>query len=573
LTDREHAAETAQEWPPRRWAALAVLLVAAFMDLLDTTIVNVAIPSIRDDLDTSYAAVQWIVAGYLLAFAVGLITGGRLGDIVGRRRAFLWGVVAFGLTSLASGLAPSEGALVAARILQGLAAAVMIPQLLSIVQVNFPRDEQRKALAIYSSVAGVAVMSGPLMAGVLLDVFDLSWRSIFLINVPVSVAVLFAGAALIPESRAPDARVDLGGMLLVTAALFALVFGVIQGRELDWPAWLFGLMAASIPLFALFAAYERRFERRGGSPLVSLSLFRVRAFSGGILVVLVFFSGIVGFFLAFTVFLQLGLGYSPLDSALTTFPSSIGVVVASQVSAKLVPRFGRRVLQGGAVLMAVAMAGIVLVVGENGGALAPWDVRPVIFAFGFGMGLILPSLADAIIAGVEERNAGAASGVVNTGMQVGNAVGVAIIGVILFSSLGSHAPESAAGAERDLAREVAAAGLPAGAQREVLASFRACFVDRARQKDPAEVPASCHGQAPAATPAAARERVSAALDGAGERAREDNFVESIQRALVYAIAVFAITFALLFLLPAGGRRAREAAPEAVPAPIPEGGAA
>ena len=556
-------------YPARRWAALAILITAGFMDLLDTTIVNVAIPAIRTSLDASYAAIQWIVAGYLLAFAVGLITGGRLGDIFGRKRVFVIGVVAFGLTSLASGLAQSPAMLVGSRVLQGLAAAVMVPQILSFVQVSFPRDEQRKALAIYTSVAGVAVMSGPLMAGVLLDVFDFSWRSIFLINVPVSAVVVLAAVAIMPESRAPGApRLDPGGVALISLALFALVFGVIQGRQLDWPAWVFVLMAASLPLFAAFAAYELRVERRGRSPLVSMTLFAERAFSSGIVVVLVFFSGIVGFFLAFTVFLQLGLGYSPLDSALTTFPSSVGVVIASQVAAKATPRFGRHVMSFGALLMAAGMAGLIWSVDRNGGGLEPWDVRPIIFAFGFGMGLILPSIADAVIAGVEERHAGAASGVVNTGMQVGNALGVAIIGVILFSAIGSHAPASAARAAPDVSQRLEALDVPPAARAEVQRQFRACFVDRARQRDPAGVPASCRAGVSSQLPPPVRQRVRGALASAGRHAREDDFVASIKRALLYPVGVFVATFGLLFLLPVGTGRSATGRGEAAEGPEP-----
>ena len=536
---RNEVDATAPAWSPRRWTALAILVAAGFMDLLDTTIVNVAIPAIRDDLDANYAALQWVVAGYLLAFAVGLITGGRLGDIFGRKRVFLIGVVAFGLTSLASGLAPTPGVLIASRVLQGLAAAVMIPQILSIVQVSFPRSEQPKALALYSSVAGVAVMSGPLLAGVLLDVADWSWRSIFLINVPISAIIFVAALRVVPESRSSEARrLDLGGVVLVTAALLALVFGVIQGRELDWPGWLIALMIASIPLFALFALFERRVERGGRSPLVALSLFSERAFSSGLLVVLVFFSGTVGFFLGFTVFLQLGLGFSAIESALTTFPSSIGVVVASQVSAKLAPRWGRNVLSAGALISAIAMAVIVWTIDRQGAGLAAWDIRPVIFFFGFGMGMTLPSLVDAIIGCVHERHAGSASGVLNTGIQVGNAMGVAIIGAILFAAVGSHAPQSAADVRPQLERDLAAAGVPAAQRTRAIEGFEACFVDRSRQKDPAAVPASCRGARTEATAAA------------GTRAREENFVVAIQRALLYVVGAFGATFALLFLLPA-----------------------
>jgi EmrB/QacA subfamily drug resistance transporter len=541
----EAAPAAEREWPPRRWAALAILIAAGFMDLLDTTIVNVAIPSIRRDIHAGYAEIQWIVAGYILALAVGLITGGRLGDIAGRKRVFIAGVVAFGATSLASGLAPTAGVLVATRVLQGLSAAVMIPQILSVIQVSFPRREQARAIAAYSSVAGIAVMSGPLTAGVLLDVVHWGWRSIFLINVPVSAAVVVAALVIVPESRAAEARrLDATGVVLVSTALFALVFGLIEGRALGWPAWTFAAMAAAAPLLTLFGRHERRVHARGGSPLVSPALLAQRSFSSGIVVVVVFFSGIVGFFLAFTIFLQLGLGYSALDSALTTFPSSVGLALAAQVSGKLAPRLGRRLLAAGSLVMALATVGLIVTVRANGAGLAPWDVRPVILVFGLGMGLIIPSLADVILADVEERHAGAASGVLNTCMQVGNAVGVAIIGVILFSALGSHASSSAASVQPRLARQLAAAGVPAAERTRVVAGFRACFVDRAHEEDPAAVPPSCRHVAP---PAA-----TIPLADASKRGRAADFVASIQRALSYDVFVFAATFALLLLLP--GRR-------------------
>jgi EmrB/QacA subfamily drug resistance transporter len=545
-----------QEWSPRRWLALSVLLAAGFMDLLDTSIVNVAIPSIRGGLDANYADIQWIIAGYLLSVAVGLITFGRLGDIVGRKRVFLGGVVGFGIMSLCCGLAPDPAVLVLARVLQGLFAAAMIPQILSMIQVSFPRREQPRALALYSTMAGVAVMSGPLLAGLLLSGFGLSWRSIFLINVPVTVVVAVATIAIVSESRVPDARrLDLGGVALITAALFALVFGLIQGRELGWPSWVFAMIGAAVPLFALFAGYERRREGKGESPLVSLALFGERAFSAGLAVVLVFFSGVVGFFLAFTIFLQLGLGYSPLESALTTFPSSVGLILASLASTKLAPRVGRQILAAGALTMTAAMAALALTVHHYGAGLTAWNIRPVIFVFGLGMGLILPSLADVIISGVHERNAGTASGLINTGLQVGNAIGVAAIGVILFSAVGSHAQASAQAGTAQLSARLTALGLQADARERAVTGFRTCFVDKTKQEDPTVIPASCRpetGQLSAPLAEKLRETLTAAEVAAGK----DNFAASIQRALYYEMAVFSATFVLLFLLPRTKRTTR-----------------
>ena len=560
LSEHPHASlvrgTTGDSWSPRRWAALAVLLVAGFMDLLDTSIVNVAIPAINAELHANYAVIQWIIAGYLLAVAVALITGGRLGDLYGRKRIFLLGVVGFGLMSLCCGIAPTPTFLLIARVLQGLSAALMITQILSVIQVSFPREEQRKAVALYSSVAGVAVMSGPLAAGVLLNVLDLGWRSIFLINVPVSVAVILAAIAIVPDSRSAEARnLDLGGVALVSSGLFALVFGIIEGRELGWPAWAFALMATAIPLLAFFARYERRKELRGGSPLVSMALFRDRSFSAGLVVIVVFFAGIVGFFLAFTIFLQLGLGFSPLESALTTFPSSVGLVAASQASARLAPRLGRAVLAAGALVMAAAQVGLVLIVRSYGGQLSPWNVRPVIFVFGLGMGLIIPSLADVILAGVPKRNAGAASGVLNTGMQVGNAIGVAVIGVILFSAVGTHASSSVTTVAPQVSRQLAALKVPAAEREAAVRGFGQCFTDRAHEEDPSAVPASCRAVAGRQPPPAVRRSVQAVLATAETQARKDTFAAAVQLPLEYEVGVFLATMGLLFLLPRSARPA------------------
>jgi MFS family permease len=310
-------------------------------------------------------------------------------------------------------------------------------------------------------------------------------------------------------------------------------------------------MITAIPLLACFALYEQIRERAGRSPLVSMALFDDRSFSAGLVVVLVFFSGIIGFFLAFTVFLQLGLGYDPLQSALTTLPSSVGLIVAAQLSAKVAQRLGRSMLAIGAFVMAAAEVALILTIHHFGSRLSLWDVWPVIFIFGMGMGLIPPSLADVIIAGVHKRHAGAASGVINTGMQVGNAAGVAIIGVILFSVIGSHAGSSAARVTPQMTRQLSAIRLEASERVPVVQQFHTCFVDTAHQEDPAAVPPSCRQRSQ--LPPAVERRVDAVLISAATAARKDNFAVAIQRALLYEVAVFLATTGLLFLLPRARR--------------------
>jgi MFS family permease len=261
------------EFDPRRWAALAVALLAAFMDILDTTVVLVALPSIQRGLQVGASTLQWTVAAYTLAFALLLITGGRLGDSYGRKRVFLVGLAGFTVASVLTGTAQDAGMLVGSRALQGAMAALMVPQVLSFVQVEFPAAERARALAVYGMTFALGGMSGPLLGGLLTraDLFGLGWRPIFLVNLPVGLLALAAASALVRESRAiRPPRLDPVGALLMSAGLLALLYPLVQGHDLGWPAWTFALMAASVPVLALFAAWERRKTRRDGSPLVEL---------------------------------------------------------------------------------------------------------------------------------------------------------------------------------------------------------------------------------------------------------------------------------------------------------------
>src|SRR5580700_6540523 len=265
---------------PRRWLTLTILLLAAFMNLLDVSIVNIAIPSIQRDLHASYADVQWALAGYTLAYALVLITGGRLGDTFGRKRLFLIGVTGFTIMSALCGAAQSPGMLIACRVVQGAMGAIMVPQVLAVIQVIFPPRERIKALAGFGVTAGLGTVSGPLLGGLLIqhNLFGWDWRPIFLINVPVGIVAVIASAILVRESRAPrPPKLDPVGVLLISAGLLLLLYPLVQGRELGWPTWTIASMAVSAPVFALFVLYERVKSRADGSPLVELSLFRDRS--------------------------------------------------------------------------------------------------------------------------------------------------------------------------------------------------------------------------------------------------------------------------------------------------------
>ncbi|RFU84526.1 MFS transporter [Streptomyces triticagri] len=453
MTSRtSHAPATFDASPPsdrRRWFALAIVMTAAFMDLVDVTIVNIAIPSIQRDTGASFGQIQWITAGYALAFAAGLITGGRLGDIHGRKRIFLIGVAGFTAASALCGFAGSPEMLVASRILQGATAALMVPQVLSIVHATFPAHERGKVFGLFGAIVGLGAVSGPLLGALLTegDLFGLGWRPIFLINLPVGIAALVLGRTYILESRAPKAlRLDLVGVALVTVALLMLFYPLTRGRELDWPLWGYALMAGALVVLAVLVAYERRKTVRDGSPLIELSLFRVKSFSAGIAVQLTFGIALGIFFLVWTLYLQYGLGWSALHAGLTGVPFSVAVSVAAGISVqKLVPRFGRKVLQGGALIMASGVLQYLWEAGRYGAGISSWQMAPPLVVMGVGMGLIVAPLTDAVLSDVPREHSGSASGLVNTTMQMGNALGLGLVSVVFFGVIDEPLAPAAVG--------------------------------------------------------------------------------------------------------------------------------
>ncbi|MHA6762227.1 MFS transporter [Streptacidiphilus sp. PAMC 29251] len=433
---------TRQQTPdPRRWLALAVVMTASLMDMVDVTIVNIAVPSIQRDTGASFSAVQWITAGYALTFAIGLITGGRLGDIYGRKRLFLLGIGGFTLASALCGFAANPDMLVATRMLQGAAAALMVPQVLSIIHTTFAAEERGKVFGMFGAMIGLGAVTGPLFGALLTqwNLFGLEWRPIFLINLPMGIAGLVLGFRYITESKAPQAlRLDLGGVALASTGLLMLLYPLMQGRESGWPVWGFVSMAASAPVGWLFVRYERAKAGRDGSPLVELSLFRVRSFAAGIGVQLVqgLLCGV--FFLTWTLYMQLGLGWTPLHAGLTGLPFALGVSTAAGLSVQLlVPRFGRKVLQAGALVMA---AGVLLYIGEEhryGGGLHSWQMILPLLVMGAGMGLIVAPLTDLVLSEVPREHAGSASGLINTTMQLGAALGMGLVSVVFLNPVAS----------------------------------------------------------------------------------------------------------------------------------------
>nr|WP_256333197.1 MFS transporter [Streptomyces sp. cf386] len=425
-------------------------MTAAFMDLVDVTIVNVAIPSIQRDAGASFSQIQWITAGYALAFAAGLITGGRLGDIHGRKRLFLFGIGGFTLASALCGFAANPEMLVAARILQGGMAALMVPQVLSIVHATFPAHERGKVFGLFGAVVGLGAVTGPLLGALLTEwnLFGLEWRPIFLINLPVGIAGLILGSRFITESKAPKAlKLDMVGVALVTLGLLMLLYPLTRGRELGWPLWGYVSMGGALVVLGALVAYERRKAARDGSPLVELSLFKVKSFAAGIAVQTVFGVALGIFFLVWTLYMQYGLGWSPLKAGLTGIPFSIAVSVAAGLSVQqLVPRFGRKVLQAGALVMAIGVLLYIWESGHYGLDIAPWQMALPLVVMGLGMGLIVAPLTDAILSEVPREHAGSASGLISTVQQMGNALGLGLVSVVFFGIIDDRLAGGAEGA-------------------------------------------------------------------------------------------------------------------------------
>lgn len=415
---------------PRR-GTLPIVLTGVFVTILDFFIVNVAIPTTQRDLHAGSAAIEWVVAGYGLAYGSGLVLGGRLGDIHGRRRMFEIGLALFTLASIACGLAPDVGTLIGARIAQGLSAALLGPQVLAILRTTYSGPAQARAVNAYALTMGLAAVFGQLIGGALIqaDLFGLGWRVCFLINVPIGVVVLALGRRVVPESRVEGAtRLDLGGAAMVTTALVALLLPLIEGREQGWPLWTWLSFALAA---ALLAGYSRR---RHESPLIDVTLFRERAFTVGLFTQLAYTMGMGAYFLIFAVYAQQGRGLDSLEAGLIFVPMGLGYLAASGIAPALVARWGRQVIAVGGLTRAVGLTLLLVAVARD--AAIGWLI-PILVVDGVGMGLVLAPIMGTVLAGVEPRHAGSAAGALTTTQQVGGALGIGIVGVVFYGDSGA----------------------------------------------------------------------------------------------------------------------------------------
>jgi EmrB/QacA subfamily drug resistance transporter len=427
---------------PLRWFVFAVVIAANIMDLLDATIVNVAGPSIRTALGGSASTLQWLPAGYTLAFAVFLITGARLGDMFGRRQLFLIGSAGFTLMSAACAAAPSMEVLIAFRVLQGSFGALMIPQGFGMLKEVFDEKEMTKVFGAFGPVMGLSILAAPILAGGLVEanLWGIGWRLVFLINVPIGIAAFAGAVRVLPRTVAhPGIRLDTVGMALIGLALTAIIYPLIQGRTDGWPVWTFVSLAVGALLLGAFVLWERH---RRKDPLIEPGLLSNRTYTSGILVALAFFGAFGGLLLCVSLFAQLGEHFSPVHAGLTLMAMVAGMIAGMGAGFALVGRLGRHLLHLG---VAVVVAGAVTLALTVTGAqtASTWDLAPSLFLIGFGAGASIGQLFDFILAGVSMDEVGSASGVLEAVQQLSSALGVAVLGTIFFSAFAGHLPTHA----------------------------------------------------------------------------------------------------------------------------------
>jgi EmrB/QacA subfamily drug resistance transporter len=459
----------------RRWWTLGAMCFALFMIMLDNTAVNVALPSIQQDFDASLSALEWTVNAYTLTFAVLLVTGGRLGDIFGRRRMFLFGVVVFALSSATIGFAPSDGWLVASRAIQGIGAAFMMPATLSIITNAFPPEERGKAIGTWAGVSAIALAVGPLLGGWLTE--DVSWRAIFFINLPVAAGAVAVTLFAAHESRDESVgrSVDIPGIGAMTVALTALVFALVEGNSWGWGSpGILGLLALSVVALAAFVAIERRAE----APIVDFDAMRSKQFLGANIVAFMVSFGMLAMFFFLALYMQNILGFSPLEAGVRFLPATVVIIFAGPIAGRLADRFGPRPLMvSGLLITAVSLAWQSRVeVDTSYGFLVGAFVL-----MGLGIGLVMSPMSMAAMNAVDRTKAGVASGTLSMFRMVGGTFGVAALGA-LVAVVGRHdleqsLPQVPAGARDALVDGLGSGAGVQGAPAHVVSATQSAFVD------------------------------------------------------------------------------------------------
>src|SRR5215470_8655049 len=429
----------------RRWWVLAIVVAAQFIFVVDAFIVNVAIPSIRADLDATTGEIQGVIVLYQIAFATLIITGGRLGDIRGPRPVFLLGLVGFTLASAWCGLAHSGGELIAARVLQGAAAALMIPQVLATIHRLFHDEERGRAFGVFGFTLGFGAAVGFGLGGwlVALDLAGLGWRTIFFVNVPIGLALLGATLWLMPPMPGkPGTKLDMIGAAVLLVALLCLIGPLLLGADLAWAAWLFAVVAGGLILLATMWPLERWVERRRGLPLIHLDLRQDASFVIGLLAVFFFTFANISFYLVLTLYMQIGLKFSALQSGSAVLPLALGFALVSRIAGPRAQQRGTLALLQGCLVQIAGLAIIGFTVALTG-SLAPFALASLLVVFGIGQAMVMAPLYGLVLAKVPPAHAGSGGGVVSTVQQIGNGSGVAVIGALYYAIQAADSPRVA----------------------------------------------------------------------------------------------------------------------------------
>jgi EmrB/QacA subfamily drug resistance transporter len=419
---------------------LVVMLLSVFMSVSNIFIVNVATPAIQRGLNSSFSGVQFVITAYTLAFAVALIIGGRLGDRFGRKKMLLLGVAGFTIASFLCGISSSVNMLILVRIVQGFSAALISPQVLSLIQVNYPAEKRGSIFGLYGASQGLAASTGQLIGGLLLywNPWGLDWRTVFFFSVPIGI-VIMSMIPFIQESREPArSRLDWFGALLVAAGLLMLVYPLVQGQKEGWPATLIISLVMSFPVIAVFVWFEKSVLRRGNVPFMNVELFGQRMFTVGMSIVFLLLCSQSAFFLVTAYLLQVGLGFTALKAGAVILPMGLGYLLASLLSSRMSSKLGTHVLTIGSALTVIGFLSLALSVHMTGISFAGYEWIPALSVLGIGQGFIAAPITNIILSKIRSSDIGSASGILTTGMQVAFAIGIGLIGIVWLNALGDH---------------------------------------------------------------------------------------------------------------------------------------
>jgi len=420
------------------WRAVSIVLVGAFMALLDTTIVNVALPTIRTGLHASPASLEWVVSAYALAYGLTLVPAGRAGDRFGHKPLFIIGLAIFTLASVACGLSQNQGEIVAARTIQGMGAGIFYPAIAATIQLSFAGARRSKAFGVMGATIGVSTALGPVLGGLIIagaGAHD-GWRWVFLVNLFIGAVALPMAAWQLPRARSrTPRRFDPVGLVLLSAGLLLLLIPLVEGEQVGWPAWCYLCFGGCVIAFALLAWWEVRAEREGKDPLLKPSLLKQSSFSAGAVFAVVYFAGFTSVFFTISILWQEGLARSALMTGLVIMPFSFASLVSAANSDKLSARLGRMVLVTGCAMVGIGLGLAALVVHLTAPVANGWDlVGPLLFA-GLGSGMVIAPNQDFVLAQVPRREAGTASAILGTSQRLGSAIGIAVVGTVLFGTL------------------------------------------------------------------------------------------------------------------------------------------